>query len=370
VLAASALVAALAAPLTAVAAERRASAAVAEGRRAVAARVLALLDGAAELLAFGAHAELRAELAEADAGLAARARRAAFGTGAATAVHTLLIGGAVLGSTWFAAIAVGQGRLAPELAPVLALVPLAAAEAVALLPPAAQQWRSLRAAHSRLAPLLAEAGEPDERGGTGGEIELSDVDVAWPGGEPVLRGLDLRVPAGSHVALLGPSGAGKSTLLALLLGFLPAERGNASTPARVAWCPQDPQLVTTTIRENLRMAAPHTTDAELTGALTTAGLVGWDLDTMVGSDGAELSGGEAQRLALARALLAEADVLLLDEPTSHLDEAGADALLRRLRERLAGRTVVHVTHRRAEAEHADLVWHAADGGVRALRGVS
>ncbi|MFC7342443.1 thiol reductant ABC exporter subunit CydD [Saccharopolyspora griseoalba] len=370
VLAGAALPTALAAPLTSVVTERRASAAVAEGRREVATRVLALLDGAAELLAFGAHARRRAELAEAYAGLAARARRAAFGAGAATAVHTLLIGGAVLGSTWFAAIAVEQGRLAPELAPVLALVPLAAAEAVALLPPAAQQWSSLRAAHSRLAPLLAETGEPEERGGTGGEIELRGVDVAWPGGEPVLRELDLQVPAGSHVALVGPSGAGKSTLLALLLGFLPAERGSARTPARVAWCPQDPQLVSTTIRENLRLAAPRATDAELAEALSTAGLPGWDLGTMVGSGGAELSGGEAQRLALARALLAEADVLLLDEPTAHLDEATADALLRRLRERLAGRTVVHVTHRRAEAEHADQVWHAADGGVRALRGVS
>ncbi|SFS84086.1 thiol reductant ABC exporter subunit CydD [Saccharopolyspora flava] len=353
--------ASVATPAVAVLAEQRASAAVADGRRAVAARVLALLDGAAELLAFGAHTGRRAELAEADARLAARARRAAFGTGAATAVHTLLIGAAVLGSVPLAATAVADGRLAPELAPLLALVPLAAAEAVSLLPPAAQQWRTLRAAHDRLAPLL-DAPEPERRpAGTDGEIDLAGADIAWPGGPVVLSGVDLHVPAGSHVAVVGPSGAGKSTLLALLLGFVPAARGLARVPGRVAWCPQDPQLVTTTVRENLRLAAPRASDAELTDALDTAGLPGWDLDTPVGSGGTELSGGEAQRLALARALLSDADLVLLDEPTAHLDAETADALLHRLRDRLAGRTVVHVTHRITETAGSDLVIRV-DGG--------
>ncbi|RRO13853.1 thiol reductant ABC exporter subunit CydD [Saccharopolyspora rhizosphaerae] len=356
-------VASVATPAVAVIAERRASRAVAEGRRVVAARVLALLDGAAELLAFGAHAGRRAELAADDTGLAARARRAAFGTGAATAVHTLLIGAAVLGSAHLAATAVAEGRLAPELAPLLALVPLAAAEAVALLPPAAQQWRTLRAAHDRIAPLLTEQHAEERPTGTAGEVELADADLAWPGSRPVLTGIDLHVPTGSQVAVVGPSGAGKSTLLALLLGFLPAARGVARVPDRVAWCPQDPQLVTTTIRENLRLAAPRATDAELREALEVAGLPGWDLDTPVGSGSAELSGGEAQRLALARALLADADLVLLDEPTAHLDTATADAVLHRLRDRLRGRTVVHVTHRPSEAAGADLVLRVDDGTV-------
>jgi ABC-type transport system involved in cytochrome bd biosynthesis fused ATPase/permease subunit len=131
-------------------------------------------------------------------------------------------------------------------------------------------------------------------------------------------------------------------------------------------CPQDPQLVTTTIRENLRLAAPRASDAELAEALDAAALTGWDLDTPVGSGGTELSGGEAQRLALARALLADADLVLLDEPTAHLDAETADALLTRLRTDLRGRTVVHVTHRITETAGADLVLRVDGGTVSAV----
>jgi ATP-binding cassette subfamily C protein CydCD len=482
VLAAALLVAFIASPLAALAAERRATTAVAEGRRVVSARVLALLDGSAELLAFGAHTARRAELAAEDARLAARARQAAFGVGAATAANTLLVGVAVLGGAWFGAAAVAEGRLAPELAPLLGLVPLAAAEAVALLPPAAQQWRPLRAAQARLAPLLAAGqrrrasdatgldetppgpahakpsfadpgelgiadasrrpasadlragGEPGEAGGhSGGEgsrlgeasgagefvgvdgssgdaepgrgravgsaeagnlvagrgidggeglvgsggmespdgVGLDGVDVRWPGADGLaLRGVSLCLPVGAHVAVVGPSGGGKSTLLALLLGFLPAERGEVRVPQRVAWCPQEPQLVSTTVRENLRLAAPAASDQELAGALRLAGLPDWDerLDAVVGSGGTALSGGEAQRLALARALLlADAQLVLLDEPTAHLDVPTAEALLVRLRNELRDRMVIHVTHRWSEAEHADIVLRVEDGEVAVVR---
>ncbi|MDA3646025.1 thiol reductant ABC exporter subunit CydD [Saccharopolyspora indica] len=365
------LVACFASPFAAVLAERRATTAVAEGRRRVAARVLGLLDGAAELLAFGAHTGQRAELAAEDTRLAARARRAAFGAGAATAVITLLIGIAVLGGAWLGAAAVSEGRLAPELAPLLGLVPLAVAEAVALLPPAAQQWRSLRAAQNRLEPLLAVSDDVQERSArTDGEIELADVDVRWPGAaEPALRGVDLRVPVGTHVAIVGPSGGGKSTLLALLLGFLREERGEARVPQRIAWCPQEPQLVSTTVRENLRVAAPRASDDELVEALRLAGLPHWDerLGTVVSSTA--MSGGEAQRLALARALLVpDAELVLLDEPTAHLDVPTAEALLERLTHELRGRTLVHVTHRWSEAERADVVLRVENGVVRAEAG--
>ncbi|MBK0865401.1 thiol reductant ABC exporter subunit CydD [Saccharopolyspora sp. HNM0986] len=376
-LAAALLLAAFGGCAAALFAERRASAAVADGRRRIAARLLALLDGAGELIAFGAHADRRAELADVDARLAARARRAAFGAGAATAVQVLAVGIAVLGGAWFAAQAVAAGRLAPELAPLLALVPLAAAEAVAELPAAVQQWRNLRSAHDRVAPLLGAApassheSEVDtaaERA-ENGDIELRDVDVRWPGAPAAaLHGATVRIPAGAHVAILGPSGSGKSTFLALLLGMLPVERGEARVPQRFAWCPQEPGLVATTVRENLRMAAPEADDQRLAEALLLAGLPDWGerLGEFVGSGGTALSGGEAQRLALARALLGEGP-LLLDEPTAHLDVPTSDALLRRLHGDAAGRTVLHVTHRPAETEHADMVLRIRDGLLTVAR---
>ncbi len=207
-----------------------------------------------------------------------------------------------------------------------------------------------------------------DRGHSSGVL-LDGVDVWWPGAaEPSLRDVTLDLPQGATVAVVGPSGAGKSTLLALLLGFLPARTGHAKIPDRVTWCPQEPQLVSTTIRENLRMADPHADDAALRTALRLAGLDAWTdrLDTLVGTGGAAVSGGEAHRLALARALVAapRADLVLLDEPTAHLDVPTADAVLDRLRGALAGRTVIHVTHRPAEAADADLVLEVVSGRVR------
>ncbi|TKG73431.1 thiol reductant ABC exporter subunit CydD [Prauserella endophytica] len=367
-LAVAALVAAVLAPALALAVERRATSTLSSGRRTVATQVLGLFDAAAELVAFGAHRARRTELAAADATLARASRRQALGAGAADAVITLATGSAAVVSTWFAARAVAAGTLDPLVTPLLALVPLALAEVLALLPPAAQHWDSLRQAEARLARVWdREVPEPGDRVVHGGAaITLRGVDVRWPGSpEPVLRDVDLDIPAGSHVAVIGPSGAGKSTLLATLLGFLPPERGHASLPARVAWAPQEPQLVSTTVAENLRLADPHATDEQLTTALLAAGLPGLPLSTVLSSAGAGLSGGQAQRLALARALLAveDADLVLLDEPTAHLDEATTDVVLANLDTALTGKTVVHVTHRPEEVAGADLVLEVREGQI-------
>ncbi len=387
VLLAAVVLGGLAAPALALATERRATATLAAGRRDVAERVLGLFDAAAELIAVGAHRRQRDGLARADRRLAALARRQAFGAGSADAVIVVATGAATVAATWLAARAVEAGTLTPVAAPLLALVPLALAETLASVPPAAQHRDSLRAARVRLAATLDEAsGVPEGpsraeaggtvRTGTGGHVALHGVDVAWPGGPdgsgagatPVLRDVDLEIPAGSFVAVLGPSGAGKSTLMAAVLGFLPPQRGHATLPARVAWAPQDPQLVSTTVAENLRLADPHATDTDLRRALHTACLGDLEPGTMLGDAGTGLSGGQAQRVAVARALLAvpDSDVVLLDEPTAHLDERTAHHLMTALRTELAGRTVLHVTHSRAEAADADLVVEVADGAVRVV----
>ncbi|MCE6996948.1 thiol reductant ABC exporter subunit CydD [Saccharothrix sp. S26] len=346
------------APVVAVLTERRATAVLARGRRQVSEQVLTLLTAAPDLIAFGADGEVRAELARQDARLARLARRQALGAGAAIGIVHLTTGLA-------SAVCIGlAGGVDPLLLPVLGLVPLALAEALSALPAAAQHRAALREAYGRIVeqPPVASAGKV-ERGSVGGAVGLEGVTARWPGSaEPVLERVSVDLPAGAKVAVVGPSGAGKSSLFALLLGFLEPERGLVWRPDRVAWCPQEPMLVTTTVRENLRLGDPRADDARLRWALDVAG-VRLDLDTVIGPT--LLSGGEAQRVALARALLHDADLVLLDEPTAHLDEPTAAALLARLDDVLRDKTVIHITHRPGEAERADLVLDVTDGRLRA-----
>jgi ATP-binding cassette subfamily C protein CydD/ATP-binding cassette subfamily C protein CydCD len=296
------------------------------------------------------------------------------------------------------------------------LVPLALAEVLALLPPAAQHWDTLQRARQRLADTPAQAelgadeirqraleaaevelcggpgeaaevdwrGAPGEvgrgvlpdvaevrrRGGSvesrvGSRVVLRGADLGWPGGPVVLRDVDLDLAPGTYAAVVGPSGAGKSTLVAALLGFLAPRRGVVAVPDRVAWAPQEPMLAGTTVAENLRLAQPTATADDLRAALRQAALADLDPATLLGSGGSGLSGGQAQRVALARALLGapSAGLVLLDEPTAHLDEATAQVVRTQMREALAGRTVVHVTHRAEEADGADVVLEVRDGRV-------
>ncbi len=343
------------APLVAVVAERRASTVLARGRRQVSEEVLTLLTAAPDLIAFGADRVVRARLAEHDAELARMARRQAWGAGAATGLVHLVLGGAVVACT---AIAAGVD---PLLAPLLGLVPLALAEVLGALPAAAQHRQALREAYGRVveqdsARVIVEQSD---------DIVVQGVTARWPGAaRPVFEDVSVRAPAGAKVAVVGPSGVGKSTLFAVLLGFVAPTEGTVRRPARVAWCPQEPMLVSTTLRENLRIGDPAADDTRMREALARVGL-DLDLDTVVGPT--LLSGGEAQRVALARALLHDADVLLLDEPTAHLDEESA----RRLLDLVDGldRIVVHITHRPDEARRADVVWEVSRGrvGVGAYR---
>ncbi|KJK51133.1 ABC transporter ATPase [Lentzea aerocolonigenes] len=329
------LAAGLAAPAVAVWTERRASTKLARGRRKVARDTINALAAAPDLIAHDAHHRLLEQLQAEDAELSVQTRKQAFGTGAATAIVLLATGAAAL-------ICATTGN------PVLGLVPLALAEPLAALPLAAQQRKALQEASARLQFDAPE--RPEQRKGK--RIRIENVDVRWPGAtEPTLKDLHLNIEPGTHVAILGPSGSGKSTLFALLLGFLQPERGIVELP-RATWCPQEPMLVSTTVRENLRMSGQHDDEA-LKDALRKACLPDWvdRLDTVIRPD--QVSGGEAQRLALARALLHDADVVLLDEPTAHLDEPTARKLLEQLRH--DGRTILHITHRPDEAARADLV---------------
>ncbi|MFJ9679851.1 thiol reductant ABC exporter subunit CydD [Streptomyces sp. NPDC101194] len=217
-------------------------------------------------------------------------------------------------------------------------------------------------------------------GGTEGiptslRLELEGVTVRHEGRtEPSLDGASLVVDEGETVALVGPSGVGKSTLLDVVLGFTAPDEGRVRVGGidlatlaperwreRIAWVPQRPYLFAGTIAENVRLARPDADDDAVTAALRDAGAYDFVAElpdgarTLLGEDGAGLSAGQRQRLALARAFLADRPLLLLDEPTASLDgetEAGIVEAVRRL---AAGRTVLLVVHRPALLSVADRV---------------
>ncbi|HEX7659235.1 MAG TPA: ABC transporter ATP-binding protein [Pseudonocardiaceae bacterium] len=237
-----------------------------------------------------------------------------------------------------------------------------------------------RAAQRQLSAHLAgdtsTAARPAEPAADGdaGMIEFRDVTAGWPGGEPILEHLSFRVDRGERVALVGPSGIGKSTAAALIQAHLAPRAGRVLVDgldvaraepdvirARLAVVEQRTFLFLGTIADNLRVAAPDATDDALWRALELAGLraeveaMSEGLATPVGEHGALLSGGQAQRLAIARASLRDAPILVLDEPTSQVDLAGETAILDALDRLATGRTVLMIAHRPGAILAADRV---------------
>jgi ATP-binding cassette subfamily C protein CydD len=205
---------------------------------------------------------------------------------------------------------------------------------------------------------------------SGVAVTFQNVRVTWDASRgPALDGLSFVLPPGEMLVLAGPSGSGKSTVIELLLGFIRADEGRvlingadiadivpSALATLTAWIGQKPTLFATTIRENIRFARPEATEAEVLEAARQARVLDFTvglpagLDTPIGEGGHGISGGQAQRVAIARAFLKNAPLLLLDEPTSHLDPATEAEVLQSLRRLAVGRTVVMASH--SAAAHA------------------
>ncbi|WP_231104182.1 amino acid ABC transporter ATP-binding/permease protein, partial [Xanthomonas graminis] len=219
----------------------------------------------------------------------------------------------------------------------------------------------LQAIAGQRAPV-ADAAQPQPLPDAG-DVQFDAVVFAWPGEtRHVLDGIDLRIAPGERVAICGDSGSGKTTLSALLLRLWDPQQGSvryagvdlrelaqAQWHQRIAWLPQGAPVFAGSVRDNLRLGAIDADDASLQRALADVRLDAWlhevgGLDAWLGENGATMSAGQARRLALARALLRNAPLLVLDEPTEGLDVDTAQALLRDLTQALGQRSLLLISH--------------------------
>ncbi|MFT3876073.1 MAG: ATP-binding cassette domain-containing protein [Propioniciclava sp.] len=342
---------------------------------------------APDLVAYGADAAALGRLASADAALREADDRAAWTRGLATALQVVAAGVAVLAGLILGADAVRAGVLERPMLAVLALTPLALHEVFADFTKSAQTCTRARAALARVAevltaepvgtgdrdepfaptagandsgpdagsvsPRIGAAGSPpgppaphesrfvgsDRLGRTGGgpvregsgpapgpRLTVRDLTLGWPGATPLLSGLSFSIGAGERVAVVGPSGVGKTTLAATVLGLIPPVAGRVEASRRIGYLAQDAHVFTTTLAENVKIGNKHATDDEVVAALARVRL-NEDPARLVGELGATLSGGEQRRLALARLVVGDYGILVLDEPSEHLDPETATALL-------------------------------------------
>ncbi|MBV6812690.1 thiol reductant ABC exporter subunit CydC [Xanthomonas campestris pv. passiflorae] len=326
------------------------------------------LEGAADLAAIDAQGAWlqRSEAVAAAVTGGDRIQRKRLITG--NLLHALCGGLGLAGMLWLALGAAERGLIGAERAAGLVFLTMALLEVWAGAGLALQALQSARVAAGRLqaivdqAPSVSDPARAIDAPRTG-TLQLQQVSFAWPGSvRPVLHALDLTLAPGERIAISGDSGGGKSTLSSLLLRLWDPQAGQlryagidlrhvaqAQWHQRIAWLPQNAPVFAGSVRDNLLIGDPAADDAALWQVLEQVRLGAWasannGLDTWVGENGATLSAGQARRLALARALLRDAPILLLDEPTDGLDVDTADALLLDLAAALGERSLVMITH--------------------------
>jgi len=355
------------------------------------ASVVDLLQGAPELTALGALGARLKRSAAVDAQLARVSCAAARTAGVGQGLATLLSGLAMWGALLVGVAAVRAGALNGVLLAVIVLIPLAAFELVTELPAATQTLQRVRRSAARTLevigarPPVVEPANPRPLPlpGSAHALRVRGLSTRYGDHGPwVLDGLDLDLTAGRSVAVVGRSGAGKSTLADVLVRFLPYQCGSVTLDGVeiselcgdeyrqvIGLMSQDAHIFDTTLEENLRLARRDATDEELRGALERARLLDWaqslpaGLGARVGANGARISGGQRQRLALARALLADFPLLVVDEPGEHLDTRTADALVADLLSAARAQAVLLITHRLAGLDAVDEVIVLDDGRV-------
>lgn len=359
-----------------------------KARTELASEALTLTDYYAELAVSGKMQGVRDAIRKTQNDLTLAKDQAARPAAFAAAIDAIAMGLAVAGAIALGIPEVHAGLVSAVALAVLVLTPLSSFEGTAELGPAAVQLiRSARAA-TRIDEILNTDEMPrrvDIPKAKGPVLKAENLSVGWPGGPIVATDINLELKPGSHLALVGPSGIGKSTILFTLAGMLEPKAGRvtlngvdiygadrAEVGKRVSLTAEDAHIFATSVLENLRVANPSLTEDDVIALLDRSGLHEWrtnlpeGLETILGSGGTTVSGGERRRLLLARALAAPAPLLLIDEPGEHVDNRTADRLIRDLLT-VDGESqdlgVLVVTHRLTPLDHAQqaMVISANDG---------
>jgi ATP-binding cassette subfamily C protein CydC len=341
-------------------------------------RLVEVLQGLAEITLFGAVAEHFGRTDQSQSDLIAAERRMAFIQGGATAAVSLLCGAALLAALYAGSGLVADGRLSGAALVLIVFTVMASFETVVGLPAAAQFLSRTRAAGRRRLdvvespPFVVFAASPPAAP-DGCDVAFDGVSFRYRPELPrALDAVSLTIPQSRRVAVVGESGAGKSTLASLLVRFFDPETGAIRIGGRdirtlgesdmrraIVVLSQQSHLFSATIRENLLIAKRDAGEAELRAALAAARLIDFvdalpdGLDTWVGEAGQLVSAGQARRLAAARAILRDAPIWVLDEPSEGLDRVTEVELVQSLLGLTEGRTVLWITHRLVNLQQMD-----------------
>lgn len=358
-------------------------------RGELATEVAAAVVAAPDLIAYGATSEVREHVRVIDLNLARAQRRFVWLNGLNSALVLTAMGAVVVMAARIGVPAVADGRLDRVLLAVLILAPLSLIEPLDQLGVIAQTSLRVKESLARVreiqdvrAPLeQPTACVPMPKRW---DLWVHNLLVGWDDG-PVAPPISFALGHGGILGIAGPSGAGKSTLAWTLLGLIGSKGGlvelggvdmglmrGEDIRGRIGLMEQDAHIFDTSIRENLRIGKPDATVPELDSALARSGLTEFVLtlpdgiETVVGENGSRLSGGERQRLALARLLLADRRILILDEPTEHLDDATASALLDDILRLSGDHSIIMISHSHAVLDRLDqVVWLGQNALVNA-----